>query len=85
MAKYVKTMENGNIKHELTFRGKTYDYTMEKTSYGHCANKKDFTDQLENDGFILTTYNGEQLDIDSITYDTDCAVFEILEMLEEME
>ena len=84
MAKYIQTFENGNIKHELTFRGKTYDYTMEKTEYGRCADKVDFTTQLENDGFVLTDENGEELCIDAVC-DDEYEAFYILELLDNIE
>lgn len=49
MAKLIKSYENGVEKFELTFCGKTYDYSMLPTTCGRKGDKPAFDTQVERE------------------------------------
>ena len=81
MAKYSVTYENNTEKHELTFRGKTYDFTMKEIDdSAKGADKKCFSYQLEDDGIDL-----KDIDVDILDCNDDYGIHEILNQLSEIE
>lgn len=71
MAKLMKTYENNAEKYELTFMGKTYDYSMLKRSWGRTGNKPGFDTQVEKDCPELSDKILEALDAISFEDDSE--------------
>lgn len=81
MAKYSVTYENNTERHELTFGGKIYDFTMkEMDDCSKCSDKECFSYQLEKDGIDL-----EDIDIDMLDCSDEGEIHEILNQLSEIE
>ena len=81
MAKYSVTYENNTEKHELTFRGKTYGFTMKEIDdFAKKADNKCFSYQLEYDGIDL-----KDIDVDMLDCSDDYEIHEILNELSKIE
>lgn len=84
MAKFTRTFENGTVKNELTFNGKTYDYTMSNYVNGiRKSDKKCFSSQIDEVENI--DWENEDIDVDMLDCENDDEITEILEKLDELE
>lgn len=87
MAKYTREYENGIAKHTLTFRNKTFDFSMIPTESSTKSDKSCFSSQLEKafpDLDEETLTNDIDVDMLDCSLDED-EVFEILDQLNELE
>ena len=85
MAKYTRSYENGIEKHELTFREKTFDFSMLPSANGRSGDKPCFSYQLSEEFTDLTEDDLEDIGLGMLWFESDDEIYDIMELLEGFE
>lgn len=86
MAKYAKIYENDIEKHELVFRGKTFDFSMLPSKFGTTSDKAAFSEQIAQEYQDISAKELEDFGIDDLwSTDEEDEIFEILDAVSVLE
>lgn len=84
MARYIKIYENGQITHELTFKGEKFSFKMIECAYGMKSDNKGHEEQISK-RFGIDIEELEGIGVGDLWVSDDDEIAEILENLEGLE